>query len=53
MVKAAYRSRELVGELAAALRQAAAGLAPLPAEAMAQVQALYDERIRPHVHASW
>jgi aryl-alcohol dehydrogenase-like predicted oxidoreductase len=32
---------------------AAAGLPPLSAETMAAVRAVYDERIRPHVHSSW
>jgi aryl-alcohol dehydrogenase-like predicted oxidoreductase len=32
---------------------AAAALPPLGPEAMAAVQAVYDERIRPHVHGSW
>jgi aryl-alcohol dehydrogenase-like predicted oxidoreductase len=32
---------------------AAAALPPLAPETMAAVKAVYDERIRPHVHASW
>jgi aryl-alcohol dehydrogenase-like predicted oxidoreductase len=32
---------------------AAASLPPLSVETMAEVQAVYDERIRPAVHASW
>ena len=32
---------------------AAAGLAPLPAEALATVTAVYDELIRPQVHDKW
>jgi aryl-alcohol dehydrogenase-like predicted oxidoreductase len=32
---------------------AAADLAPLPPATMAAVKALYEERIRPLVHASW
>jgi aryl-alcohol dehydrogenase-like predicted oxidoreductase len=32
---------------------AAASLPPLDAQAMATVQAVYDARIRPHVHGSW
>ncbi len=32
---------------------AAAGLPPLGPEAMAKVKAVYDQLIRPHVHASW
>ena len=32
---------------------AAAGLPPLAPETMAAVEAVYDERIRPHVHARW
>jgi diketogulonate reductase-like aldo/keto reductase len=32
---------------------AAADLPPLPPEAMAGVRAVYDERLRPLVHASW
>ncbi len=32
---------------------AAADLRPLPPETMAAVRAVYDEWIRPHVHASW
>jgi aryl-alcohol dehydrogenase-like predicted oxidoreductase len=32
---------------------AAAGLAPLAPEVMAQVRAVYDELIREHVHGSW
>lgn len=32
---------------------AAAGLPPLGPDAMAAVQAVYDELIRPHVHGSW
>jgi aryl-alcohol dehydrogenase-like predicted oxidoreductase len=32
---------------------AAALLPPLPAETMLDVQAIYDERIRPHVHHLW
>ena len=31
----------------------ASDLAPLPAEAMARIGAIYDERIRPHVHQRW
>lgn len=32
---------------------AAADLAPLAPETMAAIQAVYDDRIRPLVHASW
>ena len=32
---------------------AAAGLPPLAPQTMAAVKAVYDERIRPHVHARW
>ena len=32
---------------------AAADLAPLPPEALAQVAAVYDELVRPHVHGRW
>jgi aryl-alcohol dehydrogenase-like predicted oxidoreductase len=32
---------------------ASADLSPLAADTMAAVRAVYDERIRPHVHASW
>jgi aryl-alcohol dehydrogenase-like predicted oxidoreductase len=32
---------------------ASAGLAPLPPETMRAVERIYDEAVRPLVHASW
>ena len=32
---------------------AAAALAPLPAEVLDAVRAVYDARVRPHVHGRW